>query len=73
MLTEQIFERASEHARLAIYWRRQAEALRAGGEVAGVDRRKALALARRSEAAVFDLAITAESRPWGTESSERRA
>lgn len=60
MPIEQIFERAAESARLVMYWRGQAEALRSGGTAAGVDRRRALALARRCEAAVFNLSITAE-------------
>lgn len=60
MTAAQIFERAAEEARLVMLWRRQADALRGGGAIAGVDRRKALALARRCERAVFDIAIRAE-------------
>lgn len=50
-----LFTRAVEEARLALFWRRRAST------VVGCDRRRALALARRCEAAVFNLAIEAES------------
>lgn len=60
MPSEQIFDRAAEAARLVMMWRNQAEALRAGGAIAGVDRRRALALARRCETEVYNLSIAAE-------------
>lgn len=60
MTDEQLFARAEEEARLVVLWRRQAEAMRDGSTIAGIDRRLALALARRCEAAVFNLAIDAE-------------
>lgn len=69
MTSDELFARAVEEARLVMYWRRQAEALRSGGTIAGCDRRRALALARRCEGAVFNLAIKAE-RTAGTAGTE---
>lgn len=64
MSQDHLFARAEEESRLVMLWRRQAEALRDGSTIAGCDRRRALALARRCEAAVFNLAIAAERAPW---------
>jgi hypothetical protein len=62
---DQIFTRAAEEAALLVFWRAQAERMRDGTTAAGVDRRKALALARRCERTIFDLAILAEATAAG--------
>ena len=58
-----LFAKAEEAARRVVYWRQQAEAVRATGQrcaIFGLTRRQCLDRARECEGIVFNVAIRAE-------------